>query len=488
MKKCLLLTAVVFLGTFTAAIAQVPSYVPTDGLVGWWPFNGNANDESGNGNDGTVNGATPEFDRFNQSNSCYQFNKIEGDYINGNLVNIEGTERTISIWASHNSGVNSGSSSSENEWFFAIGTSNPTELLIMGVYFYNETTISIGKFDDPLTLTNGEVSTNWRHYVVIQNNNSYSLYIDGILIDSFSNSSINWNNVNGEFFFGRQFLYDEFINARLDDIGIWNRALTEEEIQNLYIGCNVAPTTIAGNLSPATLTSTSYACNNNPGSTYQWTVTNGVITAGQGTSNITVLWGEEGTGTLSVVETNAEGCSGVTSTIDVTVVCATTATTIDGPLGPNALTSTTYTSNGVAGSSYQWTISNGVITSGQGTNSVTVLWAGTGLGTISVQETTNANCAGDVISLDVVVIPTSVEEQQDLSIALFPNPASNEVTLTASEGVRGKIYTLFSPTGQVVVTGTLSSRTTINLQGIATGIYTISVEGIVRKTLTVVQD
>jgi hypothetical protein len=36
-------------------MAQVPSYVPTNGLVGWWPFNGNANDESGNGNNGTVN-------------------------------------------------------------------------------------------------------------------------------------------------------------------------------------------------------------------------------------------------------------------------------------------------------------------------------------------------------------------------------------------------------------------------------------------------
>jgi hypothetical protein len=40
------------------AAAQVPSYVPTNGLVGWWPFNGNANDESGNGHNGTVTGAT----------------------------------------------------------------------------------------------------------------------------------------------------------------------------------------------------------------------------------------------------------------------------------------------------------------------------------------------------------------------------------------------------------------------------------------------
>ena len=33
-------------------IAQVPSYVPTTGLVGWFPFSGNANDESGNGHGG----------------------------------------------------------------------------------------------------------------------------------------------------------------------------------------------------------------------------------------------------------------------------------------------------------------------------------------------------------------------------------------------------------------------------------------------------
>jgi hypothetical protein len=38
------------------AQTQIPSYVPSNGLVGYWPFNGNANDESGNGNHGVVNG------------------------------------------------------------------------------------------------------------------------------------------------------------------------------------------------------------------------------------------------------------------------------------------------------------------------------------------------------------------------------------------------------------------------------------------------
>ncbi|MBT5931868.1 MAG: hypothetical protein HOH34_00865, partial [Flavobacteriales bacterium] len=52
MKKLLLLP-LLFISFIS--FSQVPNYVPTDSLVGWWGFNGNANDESGNGNDGTVN-------------------------------------------------------------------------------------------------------------------------------------------------------------------------------------------------------------------------------------------------------------------------------------------------------------------------------------------------------------------------------------------------------------------------------------------------
>ena len=56
--------------------AQVPFYVPTSGLVGYWPFNSNANDESGNGNNGTVNGATFTNDINGNSNSAYSFDGI----------------------------------------------------------------------------------------------------------------------------------------------------------------------------------------------------------------------------------------------------------------------------------------------------------------------------------------------------------------------------------------------------------------------------
>ena len=99
-KIRILMIALLF--AVTNAFAQVPSYVPTNGLVGWWPFNGNANDESGNGNNGTVNGATLTSDRNGNSNSAYYFSgagcgtRID---LNLNTSSISNSnEYTISIW------------------------------------------------------------------------------------------------------------------------------------------------------------------------------------------------------------------------------------------------------------------------------------------------------------------------------------------------------------------------------------------------------
>ena len=52
---------------------SVPSYVPANGLVGWWGFNGNAQDGSGNGNHGTVNhGLSYTADRLSVNNAAIQ--------------------------------------------------------------------------------------------------------------------------------------------------------------------------------------------------------------------------------------------------------------------------------------------------------------------------------------------------------------------------------------------------------------------------------
>ena len=69
-RKITILTLFAVLGLSGLLQAQIP----TTGLVGYWPFNGNANDESGTGNNGTVNGATLTTDRFGNANSAYNFN------------------------------------------------------------------------------------------------------------------------------------------------------------------------------------------------------------------------------------------------------------------------------------------------------------------------------------------------------------------------------------------------------------------------------
>ena len=96
--------------TTQTLLAQIPSYVPTNGLVGYWPFNGNANDESGNGNNGTVNGAILTTDRNGNANSAYNFDGNNFTRIsvldspNLNLTN----DFTISSWINGTSFESSG--------------------------------------------------------------------------------------------------------------------------------------------------------------------------------------------------------------------------------------------------------------------------------------------------------------------------------------------------------------------------------------------
>ena len=105
MKKTLY-TLIAILGFVNLTKAQMPSYVPTDSLIGWWGFNGNANDESGNNNNGTVNGATLTIDRFGNAGKAYSFDGVNDKIdlplnLNGSLLNL--TKFTFSGFINKNS-------------------------------------------------------------------------------------------------------------------------------------------------------------------------------------------------------------------------------------------------------------------------------------------------------------------------------------------------------------------------------------------------
>ena len=237
MKKTSLLTVFLILVLTELTIAQVPDFLPTDNLIGWWPFNGNANDESGNGNNGAVNGATLITDRFGATGKAYNF---------------QGTNISVSMTSLlHNNPVRSFS-----VWFYANGAQNggriyETTYLNGGIALYNNNILdawySNSQNEANVTNVNTGELNKWHHLVYITNCNTGlgQIYLDGVLTAS-RNGAINtapqnWQNKFMRFGIGAS---GESFNGRIDDIGIWSRVLTQTEITNLYNSC--APPTVTG--------------------------------------------------------------------------------------------------------------------------------------------------------------------------------------------------------------------------------------------------
>ena len=275
-----------------------------------------------------------------------------------------------------------------------------------------------------------------------------------------------------------------YYSGGLDDIGIWNRALTADEVLALYNGCNVTPQVVAGNTTPGAFANSTYTCNSTAGSTYTWTVNNGVVVSGQGTNSVIILWGAEGVGSVSVAETTADGCVGDEVIYDVNVQCVVSGNEITGPVGPEAFSNSTYTCNGATNSTYNWTVTNGVIAIGQGTNSVTILWGAEGVGSVSVIETTAEGCVGTTLSQDVVVIPTNVEEFSNAMI-LYPNPVSTNLTLQVKNEMIGSDFVVFDALGKVVLRDKiLSNNQDISVNNLSNGNYILRV-GAMNKVFTI---
>jgi hypothetical protein len=226
-KRSLLLSVVAAFGFTTASIAQVPNYVPSNGLVGWWPFNGNANDESGNGNNGTVNGATLTADRFGISNMAYSFDGIN-DYISTYRSGY--TTFSISLWCKLPS------------------PAMPINPLVDGFdsyydIYFTQSKLYYATFTGFNQYTNIDCNVTpslgqWQHLVFVYSNNSISVYSNSSLAGTYNVQPL--SGTTGNHNFGASLTgSDQYLNGCLDDIGIWNRGLTAIEVTNLFNEENV---------------------------------------------------------------------------------------------------------------------------------------------------------------------------------------------------------------------------------------------------------
>lgn len=146
-----------------------------------------------------------------------------------------------------------------------------------------------------------------------------------------------------------------------------------------------------------------------PGSSnYIWTISyGGTITTGLNTNQITVDWGIAGTRSITVNYDNQIGCYSpipATHTVEVLSVPVPIINGVNsicqGSSGVDYFTQVNY-------DDYVWTVSpGGTITSGAGTDAITVSWTGSGDQMVSVEYTNDLGCAPIVPSVfDVFVTP-----------------------------------------------------------------------------------
>jgi|GEM_PF-1793702 len=228
-----------------SAMAQVPANVPTSGLVAWYPFNGGGTDASGTGNDATNNGATFEDDRFGNPDAAASFDGASSYFTVASptfQLSYSGAF-TYSMWVNKQTQPAAGI-------VMMTGTSaagNFISLVQGGTSENFQTTMQGSTWT---TITCVSTLDTWDNYVGTYDGGAMNWYKNGVLQGSATSPYSSAVSANLPLFIGKGIGAGYFLGA-IDDIGIWNRALTVTEIAGLYdMGTtHVAETSASQNMS-----------------------------------------------------------------------------------------------------------------------------------------------------------------------------------------------------------------------------------------------
>lgn len=226
MKKIIYYFSLILVLTNIKLSAQISS-----GLVAHYPFNGNANDESGNGHNGVVNGATLSTDRFGNLNKAYLFNG-HGNFISVDNFPLLNDTFSYSAWIK----VNGDNWINVIQSFGALG--------IDGSHTWNFCYNENGKSWDLWDRTNGSWYSNynvsgntleWTHVVIVYSNNTEKLYVNDTIRNSRTVALPIENGGNSTLLLGDNSVYStQSLNGLIDDVRLYNRELTPAEINTLF--------------------------------------------------------------------------------------------------------------------------------------------------------------------------------------------------------------------------------------------------------------
>ena len=210
----------------------------SSGMIGYYSFNGNANDESGNGNHGVVEGAVLTTDARGNLNSAYEFNgssKIQIELFSGFDW---GDQFSVSVWFKRSGGYNDYHGIVNNgyayhgSWEIRHGREDSGTRIFSSLLTENNTDFQVASIT-------GTASVNgWHHGVLTYNGSKHSFFLDNVLIGEKSTSgSILVKNTPvtiGQSGFGRVDEPLEFFIGKIDEVRIYKRALSSLDVDRLY--------------------------------------------------------------------------------------------------------------------------------------------------------------------------------------------------------------------------------------------------------------
>lgn len=242
MKKLMTVCWLFFLG-FLPAILK--AQIPTNGLVAFYLFNGNANDESGNNNDGTVHGPPLTYDRCSNPNSAYNFNG-NSQFISLPPDNFLLNEYTYAGWIK----VSNFPAEGDDGWMiFSPGSSSTGMCQGFSIHTLGEIcgiSYNIGNNPHGSWAVTPPIQTGkWFHIAYTRSYSVLKIYINGVLMpyrhtDVYSpypnNQPANYGDDEHTALIGCRSNYkpDDYFYGDIDDLYIYNRPLSNEEILELY--------------------------------------------------------------------------------------------------------------------------------------------------------------------------------------------------------------------------------------------------------------
>ncbi len=219
-----------------------------DGLVAFFPFNGNANDETGNGCDGTVHNAILTADRFGNSQSAYSFDGYTSYIDIGNTLNFPCGDYAVSVWF-----LNTGAGPHVNGYGQKImAKATFFNDFYMSVFTYGHSAPYAGMLlwqqyqgtgPGPKAIMDMDydyLDNTWHHLVVNKDGNYGEMWVDGLLVGTANTFTDVCNSQN--LYVGYTDHPDSWQrneghwNGKIDDIRIYDRMLSESEIDLLFLG------------------------------------------------------------------------------------------------------------------------------------------------------------------------------------------------------------------------------------------------------------